>query len=536
MGGHTFFTFLIPPDDLLKIAYVGHKASRDIDDLETYQRMLQPIRLKKIASYINDGGKFPTNIVLNLKTPKKSKLRFDKRDGDSDGQLGTLHLPPLYASAWIIDGQHRLYGYAYAREQSGFHEDSSLLPVLAFENLPPKKEMNLFIDINSKQVKVPRNLLVELYADLHWQSDDAEKAYEAFLSRIAATLNNDHRSPLKDRMVVSGKKKTAQCCLTPISIRDGLDKAQLLGTRSSGAILPGPLSTPNVQNYKANLKKAISVLSDCLGLFSHNLEEHWNLGDSRYENQCGYLCTNNGLRALFLLIKDIIDSIEKKNARPLFNCGAEETFAEIEPYLQSLVNHFRSASAQDFRALRSMGSSLSAVRQQAYELGLIVSGRKPDFDTPELQKYRESRDVKGTEEASGKIKSIERMLFEHVIGTLKQHYGTDGDKWWTEGVPLNIRRKCVNAWEENNRKGNVEEGLYLIDYVPICEGHWDLFKDTISLAGSDKSNRKAMTKWIRKINDIRNVAMHASRGVLSKDQVEYVNDVHDKVKEYFPKT
>ncbi|WP_457554038.1 hypothetical protein, partial [Desulfobacula sp.] len=41
-----------------------------------YQRMLQPARLKKIASYIDNGGQFPTNIVINIKN--KNKLRFDK--------------------------------------------------------------------------------------------------------------------------------------------------------------------------------------------------------------------------------------------------------------------------------------------------------------------------------------------------------------------------------------------------------------------------------------------------------------------------
>ncbi len=150
MGGETFYTFLIRPDELLKIAYVGHKASRDIENLETYQRMLQPRRLKKIGEYINDGNKFPTNIVANLKTGRKTKLRFDVKEKYGDEALGVLHLPPLYASAWIIDGQHRLYGYAYAREQPAFKQDSTVLPVLAYENLPSDKEMNLFIDINSK--------------------------------------------------------------------------------------------------------------------------------------------------------------------------------------------------------------------------------------------------------------------------------------------------------------------------------------------------------------------------------------------------
>ena len=74
MGGETFYTFLIPPDELLKIAYVGHKASRDIENLDTYQRMLQPRRLKKIAEHINVGGKFPTNIVVNLKTGRQTSV------------------------------------------------------------------------------------------------------------------------------------------------------------------------------------------------------------------------------------------------------------------------------------------------------------------------------------------------------------------------------------------------------------------------------------------------------------------------------
>ena len=88
MGGETFYTFLIRPDELLKIAYVGHKASRDIENLETYQRMLQPKRLNKIAEYINGGGKFPTNIVLNLKTSKRTSLKFEEKEPFEDGSLG----------------------------------------------------------------------------------------------------------------------------------------------------------------------------------------------------------------------------------------------------------------------------------------------------------------------------------------------------------------------------------------------------------------------------------------------------------------
>ena len=116
--------------------------------------MLHRQRLKKISEYINAGGRFPTNIVVNLKTSKKTGLKFDVIEKFENEMLGKLSLPANYASAWIIDGQHRLYGYAYARASDGFKHDTTMIPVLAYENLPADKEMNLFIDINSKQVKV----------------------------------------------------------------------------------------------------------------------------------------------------------------------------------------------------------------------------------------------------------------------------------------------------------------------------------------------------------------------------------------------
>ena len=299
MGGETFYTFLIKPDELLKIAYVGHKASRDIEDLDTYQRMLTPTRLKKIAGYINSGGKFPTNIVANLKTKKRTVLKFEQKKKVGDEVLGILYLPPIYASAWIIDGQHRLYGYAYARGNEGFKDDTTVLPVLAFENLPAEKEMNLFIDINSKQVKVSTSLLVELYSGLHWRSPDPEEAFQALLSRIASRLNSEKTSPLFDRLVVTGKRKTQYRCLTQTSIRDGLKVAKLLGTFSKRAIVPGPLSTGRVDKYDDNLRKGLSVLTECFRMFSTQLENHWKTGDG----PGGYLCTNNGSRAFFTSLR-----------------------------------------------------------------------------------------------------------------------------------------------------------------------------------------------------------------------------------------
>ena len=530
MGGERFFTFLIRPDELLKIAYVGHKASRDTDDLETYQRMLQPRRLKKIAEYINAGHRFPTNIVVNLKTTRRGGLLFEASETYGEVALGTLHLPPNYGSAWIIDGQHRLYGYAYARAANGFQKDSTVLPVLAYENLASNKEMNLFIDINSKQVKVSTGLLVELYADLHWNSADPDEAFQALLSRIASRLNSEKVSPLHDRMVVTGKKKNSYRCLTQTSIRDGLDVSKLLGTFGKGSIVPGPLSTSNADDYEANLGKVLSVLTECLNLFASQLSTHWELGDA----PGGYLCTNNGIRALFHVMKDVTDHIRHTDGTDLCFFSADDAVEEIKPYLQALVDYFKGAAAQEVQSFRRIGSSLAAVRQQAYGLEVQIKGTFPTFAPAGLQEYLESRDEVGTQEAGRKVLAIQKRLFDYVVATLKNHYGTENDAWWTKGIPVSIRKDCMNRWEEKDREGQPESQLYLISYVGICHHSWNLFKNVISLDAVNKDNRKANTKWITKLNDIRAITTHPERGVLSTDQVAFVNEHVDKVETYFP--
>lgn len=530
MGGETFYTFLMRPDELLKIAYVGHKASRDIEKLATYQRMLQPHRLKKIAEYINEGGKFPTNIVVNIKTGKRSCLKFDRKEEFGEEELGILHLPANYASAWIIDGQHRLYGYAYARQDETFNQDKTVIPVLAYENLPADREKNLFIDINSKQVKVNKGLLGELYSDLHWESDNPEEAFQALLSRIAARLNSDKTSPLFDRMVVTGKKKSNYRCLTQTSISDGIDVAKLLGAFSRGAIVPGPISTDDPNAYAANLEKALSVLGGCLGMVAQELPTQWKIGDG----QGGYVCTNNGVRALFHVIRDVSDHLLQKDGRDLCRMSADEALSEIAPYIQSLTDFMKSAKPQDIQAFRRIGSSLTAVRQQAHGMEAQIAKKFPDFAPAGMKEYLESRDEAGTEEAAAKVTKIHRRLFDHVIGALKKQYGTQGKAWWTKGIPLKIRQQCSLAWEEKDREGDEESHLYLISYIDICHQNWELVRDVISLDAKNKDNKKLNTKWIKELNDIRTITAHPERGVLSTDQVSFVNEMCEKVERYFP--
>ncbi len=55
-----------------------------------------------------------------------------------------------------------------------------------------------------------------------------------------------------------------------------------------------------------------------------------------------------------------------------------------------------------------------------------------------------------------------------------------------------------------------------------------------SLDARKIDNKKANTKWIKDLNDIRNITAHLERGVLTTTQVAFVNECFERVEKYFP--
>jgi len=161
MGRKICYTFSIRPDYLLKIGYVAHRMKGKAIDVDMYQRMISRARLKKIATFITEGGNFPTNIVINVRDRKFVEFKRGEQETQDDGALfGWLTLRPAYGCAWIIDGQHRLFAYSGHEMATKAH-----LNVLAYEALSSSDQAQMFVDINSEQRKVKRSLLVELDAD-----------------------------------------------------------------------------------------------------------------------------------------------------------------------------------------------------------------------------------------------------------------------------------------------------------------------------------------------------------------------------------
>lgn len=528
VGKTTFYNFLISPHDLLRISYISHMAKASNKDLESYQRMVKPNRLKALGSYIDDGGTFPTNIVVNI---KQNALQFDVQQNFGETSTGILTLPGQYGSAWVIDGQHRLYGYAYSGRDE--KDDRSVVSVLAYENLAIRDEIQMFVDINTQQVKVSRNLVNEIVSNLDIEHENPRRRLDAICARVAMTLDGAKYSPFKNRILTVAQEKTSFRCLTLTSLADGIEENDLVGkvakSSKSGPVVihAGPLGETSL-TPRITLEKAARTLALYFNVFAEALPDHWVLGDAKG----GYLCTNLGLRALLELLRKLISFAERDGTRCVL-MEPEDIVETVRPLLEPLVAYFRHADPSDVARFRTRGSSLASVNQNCLQMMAIISDALPKFDLPEVRAYLDSQDAEGTKRAKDMIDEVNRILFDDVIATLKRKYGEAKDAWWVEGVPKSVRNECDRQFNENgNTRYERWQYLFLVNYAEIVlyGSNWDEFKEHYNFYG--KGKRETLIRWIARLNKARTVTHHAEKGPLSKDEVTYVTRVYELVKEH----
>lgn len=520
MGKTTFYNFLISPFDLLKIAYISHKAT-STNDLETYQRMVKPKRLKAIAAYIDDGGQFPTNIVINFKT--KDPLRFHKIETFENSTFGTLKLPGQYGAAWVIDGQHRLYGFEFS-ERGKNH----VVPVLAYVNLPATEEMRLFVDINCEQVKVSRSLLNEIYANLNYGSDDPAERLEALYPRIALRLDEIPSSPIQNRVQTVSKDNDKNRCLTLITLTDGIKKNRFLGSITQNLpntpmVQPGPLSDLS-GDMDITTEKAADVIAGYFDLFAKGAPGNWQLGDAKG----GFLCTNNGLRALLRLLKELINFIEAHDHVKAVSMDAIDIVGKVAPYVAPLVEFFSNADQSEIQSFRSRQAE-DGVNKNCLGMMGIINEAKPEFISRELLDYVSTRDEEGTNVARRLIDEINLVLFKDVIDKLKEHYGETKDAWWWQGIPQTTREKCDAQVNRDNGVKDRWQYLSLADYQTIVPHNWELFEKSYDFG--DKGKKADKVSWIGRLNKIRQTTHHPEKGIISKDEVATVKTIHAHVME-----
>lgn len=512
MGPFNCYIFPASPDYLLKIAYVSHRSKGKASDIQTYQRMIAKSRLKKIRDYISDHGIFPTNIVVNI---EKKCLDFQKvmqdnepEDRDITGVLGWLHLKPAYKSAWIIDGQHRLFSYSghpYAK--------TGHIAVLAFEGIPPSTQAKLFIDINAKQKSVKPSLLQELFAELHWDADSAIIRVQAIVSKAVQVLDEDRDSPFRGRIQTADAVKDSVRCISLTSLYRAIEKQGFfIAKELKGQVVEGGIFWRGTN--EDTLARTVFIIKNWFNKIKAGAPEWWDLGSK----EGGGLAMNDSVTACLMVLRSVIHHLESTGNK-LIRLDNDDLSANLNPYAATLAAHFGQMAEEErkrYRDLRGVQGQTTRMRraQQA------IKNEFPRFDPVGLQEFLRREKEQTNLRAKAIIDRVEQILQRIVIQELRQEFSDDGESWWIQGVPKPVRLEVAKRIEnDDNKRGSREAYLDFIDYRTIALSQWSLFQEILGYGKKNESKDK-QTKWMQEVNEMRNVVAHASSGVsLSVEQV-----------------
>ena len=510
----------------MPIAFVSHRSKADKDTIISYQRMLKKNRLQSIREYISSpDGIFPNSIIINFYTDRK-KLRFDKIGGDdcTEAVAGYLYLPNRYKSAWIIDGQHRLYGF------SGTEQASKVtIPVIAFENLDASTQARMFVDINSKQERVKKNLLQDLYSDLLWDSKKESERLMALTSKLASELGRDMRSPLYKRVKTSDETTDAGRPITITTITTSISDTKLLGVLAKGSSIPsfGPLYDLKEPRMSNSLKRSKDVIISYLNNIKTNVPDNWEKGDG----EGGYLCTNNGLAALFIVLKEIIMQIEADKRMKAIDIETSELIDAICPYQQPVMDHFKSASFEEIMNYRRLSYGKGGQSNAAFSMMSKIRSKYPDFSPSGLDKYLSDQNSTWNEQARHVVPDLQLLISNYILDTLRTNFNETEDSWWFEGVPGGVREEIVARREKDPEHLPKERYFDLIHYEAIANKHFQsLFKDIFGFKELGASKEKQLS-WFNRLNRIRNTISHPERGNITKEDYDFLKNTYSRLSE-----
>ena len=523
MGGHTYYSFSIQPEKLLKLSYILHNNTTSEEVVGTYQRMVNKKRVSEIGAFLdsNDGGSgfFPNSIIVNFDTNGRN-LVFEKNSSDHDVEdcsVGVLKLPDKFRSAFIIDGQHRLYGYSKSQWKA-----KHTIPVVAFEDLPVENQVDMFVNINHKQKSVSQNLLTTIKADLHWNSPLYNNAIFAVMARLLMELSKDNSSPLYSRIKLGENKKSDLVNITlDYIISYGFKKTDFFAKiHRNRLVSTGHLWVDGYSKMLTKSKEFFILVFDFLKLKS---ETNWSLGSS----SGGFISMNIGLASVIRLVDSILKTENSLNNVQIQTKSAKDIFEICKPKLQHLANYINNLSLIEIQNFRSAGTGGQGRDNVFREFQNYIYQNDTNFNPDGLHEW--IRNNSGEYNITGKemVDKLELKIFEIVKSKIIEKYNFNSNSWLKpNAIPRGVLNKSYEMFNEQGQIEPQENFLDLMSYKSIIEkgDNWSqCFKPILTDPRlTSGANRDNSLKWMLDLNEIRRKTAHPTRAPITSDENDFL--------------
>jgi len=497
MGDKTYYLFSIEPSKLLKVGFVLHRTKVNDSMAPTYQRLLVPSRLKGITKFINEGGYFPNSIIINFTTEEPDlNVHFNPipAKADSNAEFGFLHIPNAYGIAHIIDGQHRIYGYA-----NSDYKDDNTIPVVAFESMPSEEQLKIFMDINENQKSVSKNLRLDLEEDLFWKSKRLDSRMKALRSSIIKSLSGSSNHILYNMVSI------------------GEDPAKLSSAPFNNALLrSGLLPKANASQwtdntdiciYNINETDADKAMKDSRKRITQYIDGAYNIVYDLLteDKRDDFLFCNRGTFAFIALIGSLHAYLLKSDAFTS-DSSIPERLNVLKPYLETLADALTNISDEESANLKgALGSGADPFWLHSYQN--MIYKKFNDYCPEELSLWQETQDKDIQSEGNKLKEEIRDMLRKAVLSRFQEIHGI---KWEKEPNMFKLKRECedkIIKENEDNEDFNLEdhdwkEWLEIADLKKIIEKNFNEQKFTEAFAinvGLPFKTKKEKLAWISMI-------------------------------------
>ncbi len=449
IGRREYFSFLTTPENLLKISYVHHRASTfEPDSLKqipvTYQRLLKEKKLQEINKFIEDRY-FPNSIIINF----DKRPRFEpasRKKSVIKTPFGTLYLPNRYRSAWVIDGQHRLYGYAKSERRF-----NTKIPVVAIVGLKTSEQAKLFVEINENQTPVEKNLLWDLYSDIYEGTDDPKQVEDLTIANVVKRLNGATGALKGHVYFPSGIKRSTVANITMTTICENIKKNGLLSDKILG------VSRLDQRNKEKFIAERLGVFFDVV---QDIYAEDWSRGEK------GFLRSNNGIAALLIILRQVLKYFNSRDEEEIYLGKNITEFKERLTALLQPVGEYLKSGDELSDNLRKMRGSAGQTESAGILCGEIKK-RFDDFRLPPVLPKPLPKDKRQVteEEVRKQIEDTEKYLRGFVFEKLGEVHG---GKWYSEGVPGDEN-------DQTSPKGTIAKHYKeRIDAVPYVREDYEL--------------------------------------------------------------
>ena len=520
MGSYNYFSFSIEPDTLLKISYILHSTVTSEESEGAYQRMVSKSRLTEIDKFLNNNGFFPNSIIINVVTPKENPLYYDIVKGKHDSTISefcVLHLPKNYQSSFIIDGQHRLYGYA-----NNEWKYKNSIPVVAFENLPIDEQVKMFVDINHKQKSVSKNLLTTIMADLKWASPIYNDAIFAVESKLLQRLGERDESPLYRRVIVGENRKSDLTCITlDFIISYAFNKSNFYAKINKNKLIStGPLW---VDDYSLTLTKSYNYFKIVLDYVRSETIDNWQRGS----NEGGFISMNIGIMSIIRICDSILLHLTKEEElEPQLTSGEELAELTIK-YLGPVTDLIKTLTFQKTKDFRNAGTGNVGRENVVREFQKAINTRFNNFNPIGLTEWIRDNSGKYNQDSKAFVDKLQLAIRDNLFNELKDKFD---ERWWYDGVPKETQKRSAGEAIERGNNEPHWHFVYLLDYLKIITSNWTLFKDTYSdpnkevYAGQKygSSQKEKATHWFSKLNDIRIKVSHPERAAVTENEYKFL--------------